>query len=123
MQRVKEGEVLASWLLAPRTGRCRVLVCVLTQVVCASLKLRHSCRGVSQPTPSTHLRGWRGEASPSVFCLLGFRRELPPACLERQVWCVEVPEGGLPASCFPLALQGGLPQVLRESVSFCPFRK
>ena len=111
MQRVKEGEVLASWLLAPCTVRCCSLVCVLNRVVCASLKLRHSCRGVSQPTPA-HTCGSGGERPAPPFCLLCFRRDFPQfAKRDRQV-CVEVPEGDLAASGFLPALQGDLPQVL-----------
>lgn len=66
VQRVKEGKVLASGLLAPCTGRLRAPVCVLTRVVCAPLKLRHSCRGVSQPTQHTPA-GLEGRGQPLRF--------------------------------------------------------
>lgn len=107
MRRVKEEEVLASWLLAPCTVRC---LCVNPSCVCfteAETQLQESV-----PThPSTHLRGWRGEASPSVLPSL-LQEGLPPACLERQTGVRGGPRRGLAASGFLPALQGDLPQVL-----------
>lgn len=58
--------MLASWLLAPRTRGCRVLVCVLTSCVCL-IEAETQLQGSVPTHPSTHLRGWRGEASPSVL--------------------------------------------------------
>lgn len=95
---MKEGEVLASWLWAPFTGRCRGIgLCVNPSCVCLS-EVETQLQGSVPTHPSTHLRGWRGEASPSVLPSL-LLEGLPPAYLERQV-CMEVPEGGLAASGF-----------------------
>lgn len=96
LQRVKEGEVRASWFLAPCT---RVLVCVLTCSVCASLKLKHSCRGVSHPTPA-HTCGTGGGGRPLGFAFSTSRGTSPSLPRETGVR-VEVPGRGLTTSGFP----------------------